>query len=69
MSIQTLDKKVNMNLVGLNDNAFFLLGAFQRQARRQGWSKEEIDFVINECKSGDYNHLLSTLMNYTEEID
>ncbi len=68
MSIQSIDKVVKMNLVGLDGNAFSLMGSFQKNARRQGWTKEEIDFVIQKCMSGDYNNLLSTLMDYTEEI-
>lgn len=62
-----VDKKVNLTLVGLDGNAFSLLGSFQRAARKQGWSKDEIDLVLNECMSGDYNHLLTTLMTYCEE--
>jgi len=58
------NKKVNLRLVGLDGNAFCLLGAFQRQARREGWSEEEIKAVIEEAKSGDYSHLIATLSNY-----
>jgi len=54
-------KKVELELVGLDGNAYSLMGAFQRQARREGWSKDEIDEVLAECQSGDYNHLLCTL--------
>lgn len=61
-------KKVQMNLVGLDGNAFVLMGTFQRNARRQGWSKQEVDTVIKECMSGDYNHLLVTLVAHTEEV-
>lgn len=63
-----IDKKVNLELVGLDGNAFSLMGAFRSQANSEGWSKEEIDFVLTECKSGDYNHLLCTLMNYCESL-
>jgi hypothetical protein len=59
-------KRVNLELVGLNGNAFVLLGAFQRAARKQGWTKEEIDIVMNEAQSSDYNHLLATLITYTQ---
>jgi len=62
-------KTVQMELVGLDGNAFSLMGAFQRNARRQGWNKDEISTVINECMSGDYNHLLSTLIAHTEEAE
>ncbi len=55
-----------MKLVGLDGNAFGLMGAFQRTAHKQGWSKEEVDVVIQECTRGDYNHLLATLIKHTE---
>lgn len=61
------DKKVKIQLVGLDGNAFNLMGAWQREARRQGWKKPEIDAVITKCTSGDYNNLLCTLMNNSEE--
>lgn len=59
-------RKVKLDLVGLDGNAFFLMGAFRTAARRQGFSKEYIDGVLEKCQSGDYNHLLSTLMEHTE---
>ena len=61
-----MNKKVKMKLVGLNSNAFVLLGVFEKNARRQGWTEEEIDSVIDDATSGDYNHLLSVLMDNTE---
>lgn len=63
------DKKVVMELVGLDGNAFVLMGEFSKRARKQGWTKEEIDYVLNKCMSGDYNNLLRTLMQYTTEDD
>jgi hypothetical protein len=67
--MQKVDKKVTLQLVGLDGNAFSLMGAFQRQARKEGWSKEEIKSVLDECQSGDYNHLLCTLMDHCQEGD
>ncbi len=60
-----ISKKVKLELVGLDGNAFSLMGAFQSAARKEKWTKEEIKFVIDECMSGDYDHLLCTLMDYT----
>jgi hypothetical protein len=60
-------KKVKMKLVGLDSNAFSLMGAFKQNARRQGWNKEEIDVVMKKCMSGDYDNLLRVLMEHTEE--
>ena len=47
--------------VGLDGNAFALLAAFHRQAHRAKWTAEEIQDVLNEAMSGDYDHLLVTL--------
>jgi hypothetical protein len=60
-------KTVVLTLVGLDGNAFSLMGAFSQAARQQGWTKNEIDIVLNECMKGDYNHLLRTLIVHTEE--
>jgi hypothetical protein len=60
-------KKVRLRLVGLDGNAFFLMGAFARQARREGWTKEEIDAVLDEARSRDYDHLLSTLSAHCQD--
>jgi hypothetical protein len=60
-------KKVKMKLVGLDSNAFSLMGAFKQNARRQGWNKEEIDVVMKKCMSGDYDNLLRVLIEHTEE--
>ena len=65
MSMKT--KQVTLQLVGLDGNAFALMGAFQRQAKREGWTPEEIKSVLDECQRGDYTHLLATLMDHTKE--
>ena len=57
MNLFTPEKYVELELVGLDGNAFVLMGAFS-----QGWTKEEIDKVLTECKSSNYNHLLHTLI-------
>jgi hypothetical protein len=59
------NKKVKLKLVGLDGNAYALMGAFQRQARKEKWTPDEIKMVLDECLSGDYDHLLATLMEVT----
>ena len=66
-SLNIFNKKVIMNLVGQEGNAFNLMGIFNRNATKQGWTKEEINYVIHQCMSSDYDHLLCVLMRYTEE--
>lgn len=60
------EKKVKLNLLGLNGNVFSLNGAFRRQARREGWSAGEIEAVTTETMSGDYDHALQTLIKVTK---
>lgn len=60
-------KKVKLTLVGLDGNAFFLMAMFQRAAREQGWLQAEINEVLEECKSGDYDHLLYALIQHCED--
>jgi hypothetical protein len=43
------------------------LGAFQRAARRQGWNSEDIEKVLEEAKSSNYDHLLLTLDTHCKE--
>jgi hypothetical protein len=57
-------KKIKLNLIGLDGNAFSLMGAFQHQALKEGWSLLEINKVLDEAKSKDYNHLVVTLDSY-----
>lgn len=57
-------KFVELDLVGLDGNAFNLLGVFQREARRQGWNSEDIEKVLKEAKSSNYDHLLLTLTSH-----
>jgi len=61
-----MNKKVKLNLVGLNGNAFALMGAFQKQAQREKWTKDEIKAVLDKCTSGDYDNLIVTLWEHCE---
>ncbi|HCQ14356.1 hypothetical protein [Flavobacterium sp.] len=64
-----IGKTVNLELIGVDGNAYAIMGVFSRQARREGWSQDEIDQVLEEAQSGDYDHLLSTIMTYCEPQD
>ncbi len=66
---RVIDKTVDLDLVGVNANAYMIMGVFQKQAKREGWSTEEIEVVLAEAKSGDYNHLLATIENHCEPKD
>jgi hypothetical protein len=55
------------DLDGPGGNAFALLSRFQREARKAGWSNEEVAWVVREATSGDYDHLLKTLRQYSDD--
>lgn len=59
--------KVRMTLIGLDGNAFNLLGTFQANARRQGWPREKIQAVVAKATAGNYDHLIATLADHVEE--
>lgn len=67
MNLFNPEKKVTLTLVGLDGNAFNLMGAFSKQAKKEGWTQEEIKLVLDKCKSGDYDNLLVTLMDHCNE--
>lgn len=54
-------KTISLELVGLDGNAFALMGAFRRQARQEKWTQEEINTVLDAAMAGDYNNLLVVL--------
>ena len=60
------DDKPVVQLTGINSNAFSIMGACKKAARKAGWEKEKIDKVIEEMMSGDYDHLLATAQKYFE---
>lgn len=60
-------KQLDLRLVGIDGNAFSLMGAFRQQAKKENWTKQEIDLVIEEAMSSNYSHLLSTLTQFTKD--
>lgn len=56
--------KPRIQLIGEDGNAFAILGRCQKAARKAGWSKDAIEAFMEEAKSGDYDHLLRTVMEH-----
>lgn len=59
-------EKVEFDLVGQDGNAISLLISWKRAARNQGWDEKEIEKVIEEASSSDYDNLIKTLMDHSE---
>ncbi len=62
-----VNKKVQLNLVGVDGNAFVIMATFSQQAKKEGWTKQEIALVLEEAQSKDYNHLLLTILNHCND--
>lgn len=59
--------KIKLKLVGLDGNAFSIMGAVRNAARQQGIPKEVQDEYSQRAMSGDYDNLLAVTMEYVEE--
>ena len=57
---------IKVKLVGTDGNAWALIGRVSQALRRGGQSKEFIDAFLDKAKSGDYYHLLATVMEVVE---
>ncbi len=55
---------IEVQLTGEDGNAFAILGKVRRELRRNDVSDEQIEEFLEDAKSGDYNHLLNTAMNW-----
>ena len=57
--------KPEVELVGIDGNAFSIIGTVQRELRRAGNSSEVLDAFMEEATSGDYDHVIQTAIAYT----
>lgn len=61
--------KVRISLAGVDGNALSLIGAWRRAARTHGWPEAAIDAVSEEAMTGDYAHVLTTLLAHSRDPD
>ena len=54
--------EITVQFVGKNGNAFYILGLCKSAMERNHLPQSEIDQFMSEATSGDYNHLLATIM-------
>ena len=58
--------EIEVELIGQDGNAFAVLGRVTAALKRAGVPKEEVDAFVSEATSGDYDHLLQTVMATVE---
>ena len=64
MSDGTKYPEVIVQLTGIDGNAFAILGHCNKEAKRAGLSKAQVDEFMAEAMAGDYDHLLQTCNKY-----
>ena len=66
ISKDTTYKKRVIDLTGPEGNAFYLLGLASKLCRQVGI--EHDGFIIDDMKSGDYEHLIKTFNHYFGDV-
>ena len=59
-------KKPTVKLIDTDSNAFAIMGKVHAALKEAGYSKEQIDDFYAEATSGDWDHLLRTVMEWVE---
>ena len=57
------------DLVGIDGNAFSIMGYVERAMRREGIGKEARDSYLEDAMSDDYDHLLMVSMEMIERLN
>lgn len=57
------------SLVGIDGNAFSVMGYVIESMRREKYTKQEIDEYKQEAQSSDYNNLLNVSFLYIEDCN
>lgn len=61
--------KEKYTLVGVDGNAFAIMGYVLHAMREEGFTKEERDKYLEDAKSSDYNHLLCVSVDYIDRAN
>lgn len=64
MNLFNPNKFARGSLVGVDGNAFTLLGHFSKCAKDSGWSSDEIDLVTKKARENSYDYLVSCLVSH-----
>ena len=59
--------RISVKLVGEDGNAYAIMGRVSKAARKAGWTAEQVEILMTEMRSGDYNNLLATAMEYCDD--
>ena len=57
------------SLVGVDGNAYAIMGYTGRAMRRAGFSQDEIHDMYNEAQSGDYSNLICVCDSWIDKVN
>lgn len=57
------------NLVGINGNAYNVMGYVSHAMEESGFTKEEVKEYTRDATSGDYSHLLCVSSNMIDKCN
>ena len=61
-----MKEKPKVKLVGEDGNALAIIGRCKREAKKFGWTNEQVSSFIEDATAGDYKHLLKTVCEQFE---
>lgn len=56
--------EIEVELSGINGNAFNIIGVTQKALRRGGVPPAEVTRFVDEATSGDYDNVIQTVMRW-----
>lgn len=57
------------SLVGVDGNAYCIMGYTAKAMRRAGFSKEEVEQMYEEAESSDYYNLIAVCDGYIDKVN
>ena len=57
------------SLVGVDGNAYAIMGYTQKAMRENGFTKDEIQVMLDDAKSGDYYHLIAVCDTWIDTVN
>lgn len=64
-----MKKKEKYTLIGVDGNAFCIMGYVANAMKQEGKTIKEINDYYDDAKSSDYNHLLSVSIAMIDELN
>lgn len=61
--------KKKYNLIGVDGNAYAIMGYVAKAMKESGFTKEEITKYYDDCRSADYNHLVMASHSMVEKCN